>query len=151
MPLTVNAESPAGSIEYFSLASAPAGYLVCNGAAVSRTVYARLFYWIGLTYGGGDGSTTFNLPDLRGEFIRGADGGRGVDSGRGVGTWQTDQFGSHTHGQTVSNSTAGGAGMPAGSNGTLLNQTSLTAAQGGTGNSNETRPRNVAMLPCIKF
>lgn len=144
-------KSPAGTVEWFAGSAAPAGYLSCNGAAVSRTTYAALFLAISTTYGAGNGSTTFNIPDLRGEFIRGLDNGRGIDTGRGIGTAQGGQFGSHTHGQSVSNSNAGGTGMPAASNGALLNQTSLTEAQGGTSNSNETRPRNVAMLPCIKF
>lgn len=53
--------------------SAPSGYLLCNGAAVSRTTYAKLFEAIGTTYGTGNGSTTFNLPDLTGRFIQGYD------------------------------------------------------------------------------
>jgi microcystin-dependent protein len=70
-----------GAVVPFAFGSAPRfGYLFCNGAAVSRTTYARLFNAIGTTYGVGDGFSTFNLPDLRGEFIRGFDGGRGVDT-----------------------------------------------------------------------
>ncbi len=57
---------PTGAILAFSAATAPAGYLLCDGAAVSRTTYAALFTLIGASYGAGDGSTTFNLPDLRG-------------------------------------------------------------------------------------
>ncbi|WP_231679148.1 phage tail protein, partial [Ralstonia pseudosolanacearum] len=51
--------------------------------------YAALYAEIGTTFGAGDGAATFNLPDLRGEFLRGWDDGRGVDSGRGIGTWQS--------------------------------------------------------------
>lgn len=66
----------------------PTGWLLADGSAISRTVYARLFTAIGTTYGVGDGSTTFNLPDLRGEFLRGLDNGRGVDAGRALGSRQ---------------------------------------------------------------
>jgi hypothetical protein len=60
---------PAGSVQTFAGNTAPLGYLVCDGAAVSRTVYANLFAAIGTLYGAGNGSTTFNLPDLRGRTI----------------------------------------------------------------------------------
>ena len=70
-----------GAVVPFAFASAPPfGYLLCNGAAVSRNIYARLFNAIGTTYGVGDGFSSFNIPDLRGEFIRGLDNGRGVDT-----------------------------------------------------------------------
>lgn len=70
---------PAGSVSAFAGASAPFGYVICDGSALSRAVYSDLFSAIGTTYGVGDGSSTFNIPDLRGEFIRGLDGGRGID------------------------------------------------------------------------
>ena len=63
---------PAGSIIPFAGSSIPTGYLLCNGAAVSRTTYADLFKAISTLYGAGDGSTTFNLPDLRDRFLEGA-------------------------------------------------------------------------------
>jgi len=59
---------PAGAIVPFGGAAAPAGWLLCDGAAVSRTTYAALFAAVGTTFGVGDGSTTFTLPDLRGRF-----------------------------------------------------------------------------------
>lgn len=65
-----------------------AGALLCDGSAISRASYADLFAIIGTTYGAGNGSTSFNIPDLRGEFIRGLDNGRGVDSGRTLGSYQ---------------------------------------------------------------
>lgn len=65
---------PAGAILAYAAATAPTGYLLCNGAAVSRTTYAALFTAISTTYGTGDGSTTFNVPDLRGRFPLGVDG-----------------------------------------------------------------------------
>ena len=63
-----------GSISLFAGATIPEGYLLCDGAALSRTVYAELFSAIGTTWGNGDGSTTFNLPDFSGKFIRGTGG-----------------------------------------------------------------------------
>ena len=73
---------PAGMLFPFAGASAPTGYLLCHGQAVSRTTYADLFTAIGTTYGTGDGSSTFNLPDLRGRVIAGQDdmGGSSANS-----------------------------------------------------------------------
>lgn len=88
---------PAGAVIYRASNSVPDGYLKANGAEVSRATYADLFSAIGTLYGAGDGSTTFNLPDLRGEFIRGFDDGKGVDVGRIFGSSQTDSIKSHTH------------------------------------------------------
>lgn len=79
---------PAGAVMFVAMNSAPAGWLRANGAAVSRSTYATLFAAIGTLYGPGDGSTTFNLPDLRGLFPRSFDDGRGVDPGRSFGTYQ---------------------------------------------------------------
>ncbi|PLA40005.1 phage tail protein [Neisseria sicca] len=87
---TFNVGVPTGAIAYFVHAVVPFGWLKANGAAVSRTVYANLFALIGTTYGAGDGRTTFNLPDLRGEFLRSWDDGRGIDSGRVLGSAQSD-------------------------------------------------------------
>lgn len=60
------ASTPAGAVIFFAGAAAPTGWLLCNGQAVSRTTYAALFAAIGVVYGVGNGSTTFNVPDLRG-------------------------------------------------------------------------------------
>jgi microcystin-dependent protein len=125
--------------------TAPSGYLKANGALVSRTSYAALFAAIGTTFGAGDGSTTFALPDLRGEFLRGWDDGRGVDAGRVFGSAQADEFKSHTH-STSANPTVVGPGGGPGS-GLVLYGAVTTGATGGA----ETRPRNVALLACIKF
>lgn len=89
--------SPAGKIAPFAGVATPAGWLLCNGAAVSRTTHAALFAVIGTTYGVGDGATTFNVPDLRGEFLQGADLGRGIDPGRLVGSAQGDSLPDHAH------------------------------------------------------
>jgi hypothetical protein len=62
--------TPAGTVAYFPATTPPGGWLKANGQLVSRTTYAALFAVIGTTYGAGDGTTTFALPDLRGEFVR---------------------------------------------------------------------------------
>lgn len=99
-----------GSVLPWPTATIPGGWLECDGSAVSRTTYAALFAEIGTTYGAGNGSTTFNLPDYRGYFLRGHDGGAGVDpdrasrtnrgdgtTGDSVGTKQGDQYTAHNH------------------------------------------------------
>lgn len=89
--------APAGMVAHFARSTAPAGWLKASGAAVSRVAYADLFAAIGTTFGAGDGFTSFNLPDLRGEFIRGWDDARGVDGGRAFGSAQSGAIQSHTH------------------------------------------------------
>ena len=86
-----------GSVTPFAMTAPPEGWLICNGEAVSRTTYARLFEKIGTTFGQGDGQTTFNLPDLRGVFIRGWDTDNRFDWEREFGSYQNDQIQSHTH------------------------------------------------------
>lgn len=84
---TGGASIPPGCfLQFAGTGEAPSGFLLCNGAAVSRTTYANLFFAIGTTYGTGDGSTTFNLPDYRGAFLRGYDGTRSA----AIGTAQAD-------------------------------------------------------------
>jgi len=133
---------PSGAIMAFAMATAPSGWVECDGAAVSRDDYADLYAAIGDSYGAGDGSTTFNLPDLRGEFLRGWDNGRGVDAEREMGSAQGDEIKSHTHGYYRYGDTQLGGGGWGGS----PNQTEQTTATGGS----ETRPRNVAVMYCIK-
>ena len=98
---------PSGAVLYFAGRTAPAGWLKANGAAVSRTAYAALFAAIGTTYGAGDGRSTFNLPDLRGECLRGWDDGRGVDAGRVFGSAQAHALQSHQHGLAMAADAAG--------------------------------------------
>lgn len=74
---------PAGTVLPFAGATAPDGWAICNGTAISRTDYPELFLAIGETWGNGDGSTTFNLPDLEGRFLRGADNSSGIDPDAG--------------------------------------------------------------------
>ena len=97
---------PSGSVFCMAVATVPSGYLECNGAAVSRTTYSVLFAVIGTAYGTGNGSSTFNLPDLRGEFVRGFDNGKGTDSGRSIATSQSSQNAQHNHSMSVSGTTS---------------------------------------------
>lgn len=138
---------PAGAVAHFARNTAPTGWLAADGATVSRTTYATLFAAIGTTFGAGDGSTTFKLPDLRGEFVRGWDNGRGVDSGRNFGTFQADELKSHSHSVTLPVDNDSSAGSDDESISSLGgSQTYGTSSTGG----NETRPRNIALLACIK-
>ena len=98
---------PAGSVFTFATTTVPSGYLECNGAAVSRSTYASLFSSISTTWGVGDGSSTFNLPDLRGQFVRGWDNSAGVDSGRSFASSQSDQNKEHNHTASTTSLTGG--------------------------------------------
>lgn len=154
------ANSP-GTLIYHSANTAPTGYIKANGAAVSRTTYADLFTAIGTTYGAGDGSTTFNVPDLRGEFMRGWDDSRGIDVSRSFGSSQ-----SHAQRYTLNSfTTAMGTGYsgPPGTSSLTVNGTTGMRETGandpGNGttikfnvtDSSESRPRNIAFLACIKY
>ena len=83
-----HSHNPIGSVIAFAGINPPFGYLLCHGQEVSRSEYSNLFNIIGELYGSGDSINTFNLPDLRGEFIRGFDAERGIDSGREMGSFQ---------------------------------------------------------------
>ena len=146
---------PIGAVNTFAMNSAPSGWLSCDGSAVSRTTYSGLFSAVGTTYGTGDGSTTFTLPDLRGEFVRGLDNGRGVDSGRALGSAQADEFKEHSHDAYAQTDGSTSFDIPvlypsAGMAGTKNNsawKSNVIQDTGGT----ETRPRNIALLYCIKY
>lgn len=144
--------APPGLVAHFARNTAPTGWLKANGAAVSRSAYADLFAAIGTTFGAGDGFNTFNLPDLRGEFIRGWDDGRGVDSGRAFGGQQAATIISDFVGSSS------GLDLQLG----IQNYDSLqvdgkwvryrgTASPFTGSNKLSVRPRNVALLACIKF
>jgi microcystin-dependent protein len=77
---------PVGCMMMYVGATAPAGWALCDGATLDRTVHSRLFEIIGTSFGEGDGSTTFHLPDMRGRFPRGVDGGAGRDPNAGTRT-----------------------------------------------------------------
>ncbi|MEO3960752.1 phage tail protein [Chromobacterium piscinae] len=158
-----------GQVAFFAMANPPQGWLQARGNAVSRTVYAALFAAIGTTYGAGDGSTTFNLPDLRGEFVRGWDAN--VDQGRVFGSKQkgtlvvTNEYFNDGElynistnvglGHAMDGTTAFGADVPnlaeypglelhsvTGNRATLDNYVSSIGVA---------RPHNIALLACIKY
>ena len=168
---------PTSAVFCVAVATVPTGYLECNGAAVSRTTYSALFAIIGTNYGTGNGSSTFNLPDLRGEFIRGFDNGKGTDSGRAIASSQGSANLSHGHsvGASVSDpghqhSTSldgvrvftvpgpssipfGGAGGYPGTHWSMSDANtgiSVNISQSNAGGS-EARPRNIAMMYIIKI
>jgi hypothetical protein len=152
---------PAGTISPYGSALVPAGWLECDGSAVSRVTYSVLYTAIGDTWGEGNGSTTFNLPDLRGNFLRGFNDGAGVtayvgdpgaagrvaimpggNTGDDVGSYQIDDFASHTHSANSQSPPnifgGGGSGFGAGGN---------VSATGGL----ETRPKNAAVMFIISL
>lgn len=155
---------PPGALVFVAMSTVPAGYLKANGAAVSRTTYAALFAALGTYYGVGNGSTTFNVPDLRGEFVRGWDDGRGLDSGRVFGSIQDQGLGAHDHSLKTDGGWVGFGELVFKDHGTsgapwleISAGTSNELAANGfrvatnvTGGS-ETRPHNIALLACIKF
>lgn len=104
---------PAGIISPYAGSAAPNGYMLCNGSAINRTDYARLFTAIGTAYGAGNGSTTFNIPDLRGRVIAGVDNMGGTDASR---LDLANSLGTTTGSQYVT-LTAAQSGLPAHSHG----------------------------------
>ena len=147
-----------GTIIAIGHTTIPTGYLECNGALLSRTVYSTLFAKIGVLYGSGDGSTTFAIPDLRGEFLRGWDHSRGIDSGRAVGSLQLDALQGHAHTLSVPTPVYNNGGsVNAGNEFGLPNSTYTTngivtdSKNGVPRVAVETRPRNVSVMYCIKY
>jgi len=148
---------PTGTIVAFAGQTAPEGWLLCDGTLTSRAQKSKLFVAIGTAYGAGDGSTTFHLPDLRGRFLRGVNGGAGRDpdtatrtamnsggnTGDAVGSLQGDMFKSHTH---SANWAPGGGGGGGSAIDPLRNNILDTNATGG----NETRPVNAYVNFIIK-
>lgn len=148
---------PTGAVMPFAMNSAPTGWLAANGGEYSKTgTYATLFAAIGVTYGetngaGGTGTTHFRVPDLRGYFVRGAGTNSDGTASGTFGAKQEDGIISHTH--TVgdvgvaNNGSFGAAGLASYPSGSVVRTTSGPTPAGLT----ETRPRNIAMLYCIKF
>ncbi len=165
---------PTGTLLFFPASSAPAGFLKANGAAISRTTYAALWAWAQAyssvvsevdwaatkwgCFSVGDGATTFRLPDLRGEFMRGLDDSRGVDTSRVLGKHQLDAFQGHTWQSYIAAEAINSGGITVGGidSGTqsLANYGLSIISDGVNGTprvASETRPRNIAWLACIKY
>lgn len=151
--------TPVGSISGFLFKNPPTGWLECNGAAINRVSYKNLFAKIGIISGKGRGSKSFNLPDLRGEFLRGWDNLRGTDKGRKLGSAQGDAIR-----DIVGN--VGTVGLNSKVNGAFKStkESGVTISNGGEADdhvtfnasrvvptANENRPRNIAVMFCIKY
>jgi len=166
---------PTGTVFAVAMPTPPDGYIKCNGALLDESVYPELFAQIGRTFGGSEVDGTFAVPDLRGEFIRGWDDGRGVDTARYFGTTQLDQmqritgtvhavigssagiFYNPSGAFSVSSSTwsefaSGASGYPIAPSRYLhFDSAGSTDARVSDTTDGETRPRNVALLYCIKY
>ena len=146
--------TPTGVVLPFAGSAAPSGWLLCDGSTVSRTTYATLFGVIGTTYGSGDGSTTFALPDLKGRVPAGKEAtasrlttaGSGVDGatlgatgGAETHTLTTPQIPSHTHN---TGATIGGRNTTSGGGETIVyaGSTYTSTSTGGGGAHNNTQP-----------
>jgi len=171
---------PVGTILAHAANTPPSGFLECNGSAISRSTYATLFSTIQTTFGVGDGSSTFALPDLRGQFIRGWANTGSTDASRAFGSSQTDQNKNHTHTSdsntlsgTVTHMSATLAQNPGSASGVFskgTTQAAIGAPSGGSGSASalvfdgthshtisssgggtEARPTNIALMYIIKF
>lgn len=140
----------AGLIYMFAGSTAPSGFLKCNGASLSTSTYANLFGAIGYSYGGS--GSNFNVPDMRGYFVRGWDDGRGVDGGRSLGSAQNDDYQAHRH--PLQRGTAENGGGRDDGGAPQVDCTSLCGMSGSVMNftgGNETKPRNRAMMFIISY
>ena len=171
---------PVGMITPYAGGSAPGGWLLCNGAAVSRATYAALFAVLGTLYGAGNGSTTFNLPDLQGKVpvglnaadtdfdVLGEAGGAKTSAHTHTGPSHTHTGPSHTHSinahhhETSTGSIYGGGNSAIGSTTPGHNDTSETAlttnadgtgntGAGGTGNTGSTAPSTVQPYQTVNY
>jgi microcystin-dependent protein len=151
---------PAGAVQAFAMNSAPSGWLAADGTAVSRSAYAALFAAISTTYGAGDGSTTFNLPDLRGIFVRGSGSQTisGITYDKTFAAKEGDAMQGHQHAVThnalfavAGNAYQGGAGAILNAATIQVGNPTTDGANGTPRTASETRPANIAMLYCIKF
>lgn len=161
---TNNSLVPAGAVMPFAMMSVPTGWHWCDGTAYSRTTYALLFAAIGTTFGVGDGSTTFNVPDLRGRFVRSLGTSGGVSS-LALGVQQTSANLAHNH--TITDvghfhqyqQVVAGQGVVVGGGANVwlstVSSTNTTAVPTGividNNGETESRPHNIALLYCIKY
>jgi microcystin-dependent protein len=167
-PLTSNSSgssNPPGTVIYFASSSVPTGYLKANGTSLNTYTYKDLHKVISNTFGGIaysagvtdqlGATTAFTVPDLRGQFIRSwADDGTTYDAARGFGSSQADDFKSHTHSLSgilpaSPSPISPYDGWAAGNR--YTNSTTGTSGAAPTTGGTETRPRNIALLACIKY
>ena len=155
---------PIGTIISYASSTAPEGYLKCEGQEVSRTTYSQLFNAIGTTYGTGDGSTTFNLPDLRGEFLRGAGTNARTNQGSGGTVGQHQDATEHIDMSVSSAAFYTTSRISGVGNGTYNKDssiytpysrpyTNLTSNWSGASQASNytSRPTNTSVLYCIKY
>jgi len=143
-----------GDVKTRALGTVEAGWYECDGSLKNIATDAALYAAIGVTYGG-DGVTTFRVPDYRGEFQRGWDHGRGVDAGRALGSSQDDAMQGHVH--PIANAPQIGSGFgysgSTGVSGAIISATGVPQGDGINGTPRtapETRPRNIAVMYVIK-
>ena len=150
-----------GQVTTYASNTPPSGWLICNGQAISRTSYSDLFAIIGITFGDGDGVSTFQVPNLMGKFVRSIsdDASNDPDGPRNIGSEQSDAYKAHKH-NTVYGGTAnnGNNSIATGTNmGESNYQYSLRSHSSeasswwtSTEGSSETRPINVALAYIIR-
>jgi hypothetical protein len=153
-----------GTVIFFAAPILPSGWIKCNGASLSTTTYGALFATIGYTFGGSGAS--FNVPDLRGEFLRGWDDNRSIDTGRVFGAFQSDAMQGHKHTadrailmQQFGDGIVDGISLRALSSDAsyftltdrMLVDPTTDGINGTPRTGPDTRPRNLALLACIKF
>ena len=135
---------PTGSVFWLASQTIPTGFLLADGRAVSRTEYANLFKAIGTTFGTGDGSTTFNLPNLQAAFIRGAGSQNGYSATFGQRQEATNIYNMRSHYYITINNVDKTTG------GSTANSFSLATGTA-NGTYNYVRPFNIALTPIIKY
>ncbi|KIF57843.1 tail protein [Pseudomonas fluorescens] len=145
---------PVGSIVAFPVDAPPPGFLELDNSVKSSATYPDLSAYLGGKFNKGDeGVGNFRLPEARGEFLRGWDHGRGVDAGRGLGSWQADDNKSHAHTVTRMQAFANASGSNPSAvvvdNGNTAVMTNFAAGFNSSGGA-EARPRNIAVMWCIK-
>lgn len=148
--------APPGTIMFFAATTAPSGWSYADGGTLNRVSQSSLFSVIGTTFGAGDGTSTFNKPDMRGLFARGYDNGKGIDSGRVFGGVQQDDFKAHSHDILMGGDI--NTVVPAAYDRCVSSANSKVDAyairgtlQNTATGSYETRPKNMTLLPCIKL
>ena len=161
MPVLSSTES-VGTIKSLGHSVLPAGWLLCDGSAINRTLYGKLFSFIATNWGDGDGSTTYNVPDLRGYFLRGQSSGTGNDPDAGsryaisggntgdmVGSYESHAMQQHYHYYgAFAQRAGGGLGVDQGVN---FGTTYITDTVYGANVSGETRPLNANVTYMIKY